>query len=82
MWDYQFAAKFYGESNGDSHEALKRCLDPEMGHKSLVYGQKSINFGQEKVRPPFSRKKLTENRLKIALKPKNDDWTPKWILIA
>ena len=35
--------KFYGKSNGDSLDALKRCLDPEMGHRSLVYGQKSIN---------------------------------------
>ena len=41
--DYHFKVKFHGESNGDSLEALKRCLDPEMGDRSLVYGQKSIS---------------------------------------
>ena len=35
--------KFHGKSNGDSLESVRRCLDPEMGHRSLVYGQKSIN---------------------------------------
>ena len=35
--------KFHRQSNGDCLEALKRCLDPKMGHRSLVYGQKSIN---------------------------------------
>ena len=35
--------KFNGKSYGDSLEAVKRCLDPEMDHRSLVYGQKPIN---------------------------------------
>ena len=35
--------KFYRESNDDYLEALKRCLHPEMGHRSLVYSQKLIN---------------------------------------
>ena len=47
--DHRYALKFHGESKGDSFEALKRCLDSEMGHRiSLVYGQKSIN---SKIRP-------------------------------
>ena len=41
--DHRYSVKFHGSSNGDSLEALKRCSDPEMGHRSLVYGQKSIN---------------------------------------
>ena len=34
--DHHFRVKFHGESNGDSLDALKRCLDPEMGHKGLI----------------------------------------------
>ena len=41
--DHRYAVKCHGELNGDSLEALKRCLDPEMGHRSLVHGQKSTN---------------------------------------
>ena len=39
---HQFKVKFHGELNGNSLDALKRCSDPEMGHRSLVYGQKLI----------------------------------------
>ena len=28
--------KFNGKSNGDSLDALKRCSDPEIGHKGLI----------------------------------------------
>ena len=31
--DHHFNVKFYGESNGDSLDALKRCLDTEMDHE-------------------------------------------------
>ena len=41
--EHRFMVKFHRQSNGDCLEALKRCLDPKMGHRSLVYGQKSIN---------------------------------------
>ena len=70
--DHLYEVKFHGESNGDSLEALKRYIDPKIGHRSLVYGQTSINskFRLGKVRLPFSRKKFAENRMKIALKPK------------
>ena len=33
---HHFEVKFRGESNGDSPNVQKRCLDPEMGHKGLV----------------------------------------------
>ena len=33
--------KFHIGSNGDSLDDLKRCLDPEMGNKGLLWGQKS-----------------------------------------
>ena len=28
--------KFHDKLNGDSLDALKRCLDPEMAHKALL----------------------------------------------
>ena len=34
--DYYFQVKFHCESNGDSLDALKQCLDSEMGHKGLI----------------------------------------------
>ena len=34
-----FGVKSHGKSIGDSLEALKRCLDPEMGHKSLMWAK-------------------------------------------
>ena len=43
-WRSRSEGKFHGKSNGHSIEALKRCLDPEMGHKSLIWGQKSPNI--------------------------------------
>ena len=36
--------KFRGESNGDRIDALKRCLDPEMAHNDLMWGQSSKNL--------------------------------------
>ena len=34
--DHQIREKFYGESNGDSLDALKRCLDPKMAYRGLI----------------------------------------------
>ena len=39
---HRFPVKFQGESNGNSVEALERCLDPELGDK----GQKRANNRQ------------------------------------
>ena len=36
--DHYSWVKFHCESNGDSFDTLKRCLDPEMGHKSHFQG--------------------------------------------
>ena len=41
---HYFGIKSYGKSIGDSLEALKLFLDPEMGRKSLKWGQKSRNL--------------------------------------
>ena len=48
--------KFYGKSNGDSLDALKRCSDPEIGHKGLIGAKISKKFkilARRKVRPPL-----------------------------
>ena len=33
--DHHFLVKFHVETNGDGLDALKRSLDPVMGHKGL-----------------------------------------------
>ena len=38
--DHHFKVKFHGESNGDSLDAPKRCLDPEMAYKPALFGPK------------------------------------------
>ena len=42
--DHRFQVRFYGKSNGDSLDALKRCSDPELCHKGQMWGQKSPNL--------------------------------------
>ena len=34
--EHHFEIKFHIKSNGDSLDALKQCLDPEMGHNGLI----------------------------------------------
>ena len=33
---HQLKVEFHEESNGDSRDALKQCLNPEVGRKSLL----------------------------------------------
>ena len=59
MCYYQFVVKFNGKSNGDSLDALKRCSDPEIGHKGLIgaeISKKSKILARRKVRPPLCSK--------------------------
>ena len=51
--------KFYGKSNGDSLDALKRCSDPEIGHKGLIGVKISKKFkilARRKVSGKISRR--------------------------
>ena len=53
--------KFNGKSNGDSLDALKRCLDPEIGYKGQIGTRISKRFkilARRKVRPPSCGKIL------------------------
>ena len=45
--DHHFQETFHGKSNSDSLDALKRFLDPEIGHKGLI-GAKNPNLSLEK----------------------------------
>ena len=38
--DLHFKVKFHGESNGGSLDALKRCLNPEIGLEGLIGAKK------------------------------------------
>ena len=69
--DRHFKAKFHGESNGDSLDALKRCLDPELGHQSLIWDQESPNlkFNLRKKLCQHFVTKFTENRMVIISRP-------------
>ena len=42
--EHRFTVQFHGESNGDSIEALTRCLNPKLGHNGQMRGQKSPNL--------------------------------------
>ena len=44
--DHYSWVKFRGESNGDSLDPLKRCLDPEMANNGLMWAKnrKNLNF--------------------------------------
>ena len=59
MWDHKFEAKFHGESNGDSFDALKRCFDSKMDLMKALLGSKIEKFriwAERKVRPPIRGK--------------------------
>ena len=62
MWDYPFEAKFHGESNGDSLDALKWCFDPKMAHKGLIGAkiEKFTIWTGRKVKPTYCGKILRQ----------------------
>ena len=58
--DHHFKVKFHSESNSDSLNALKRCLDPEMDHEGPIWDQNRKILAKKKlnhrIRVKFHRK--------------------------
>ena len=48
--DHQLRAEFQSKSYSDGLDALKRCLDPGMGHKGLIgaKNRKTLKLSLEK----------------------------------